>query len=100
MLAAARADQFPTERVRHALAMPGWKLSGPRPDTGLNLGKDLARDDALVVILNEVLRQFASVGAVDLAEMVNAILLLQKQVALILFVAQNRMNDAFVLCSR
>lgn len=83
VLAAARADQFPTERVRHALGIPGWKLCGPRPDAGLNLGKDLARDDALVVILNEVLRQFAFVGPVDLPQVIDAVLLLQEQVALI-----------------
>ena len=95
-LAAARADQFPTERVRHALGIPGWKLSSPRPDAGLNLGKDLPRDDALVVILNEVLRQFASVGPVDLPQVIDAVLLLQEQVALILFIAQDRLDDAFM----
>ena len=49
-----------------------------------------------MVVTNEVLRQFAEVGAVDLAEMVNAILLLQEQVALIFFIAQDRFDDALM----
>lgn len=80
--------------------MPFGKRRRTLADALLHFFKDLAGNDGFMVVTNEVLRQFAEVGAVDLAEMVNAILLLQKQVALILFVAQNRMNDAFVLCSR
>ena len=50
-----------------------------------------------MVVTNEVLRQFAEVGAVDLAEMVNAILLLQEQVALVFFIAQDRFDDALIV---
>ncbi len=47
-------------------------------------------------VTNEVLRQFTEVGAVDFAEMVNAILLLQEQVALGFFIAQDRFDDALM----
>ena len=81
-------------------AVPIGKRRSTLNDALLHFFKDLVGNDGLVIVTHEILWQFAAVGAVDLAEMVNAILLLQQQVALILFVAQNRMNDAFVLCSR
>ena len=79
--------------------MPFGKRHHTLADALLHFFKDLAGNDGFMVVTNEVLRQFTEVGAVDLAEMVNAILLLQKQVALVFFIAQDRFDDALMTFS-
>ena len=48
--------------------MPFGKRRRTLADVLLHFFKDLAGNDGFMVVTNEVLRQFAEVGAVDLAE--------------------------------
>ena len=53
--------------------MPFGKRRRTLADALLHFFKGLAGNDGFMGVTNEVLRQFTEVGAVDFAEMVNAI---------------------------
>lgn len=75
--------------------MPGRQCRSPALNIRLHSIKDLARDDGLVIVLNEILRQLALVFLVLLFQMIHAEMLLQQQVADILFIPENLRDTAF-----